>query len=377
MSASIVLQNQNHANPKTKKGPFVEGPFKTSTHGNGVYCLPPNSIHTWKILHRKNHQNHSITDAAHTMSDTDNTVTPRRLILVRHAITVGPFLKLLQHMHSTRNALLTSNLYLDEISKIIDLPNVDPSKPLNKPLMLKISDEQIKLIHRFLTQETDILSDITQGKNNFFMDRDSIENSGAWHLIKTANLLFERLGLDHSDSEDVLPNFVEHIGTGYYPESKGDISPLKTSMLTNTTTVGLLRYEELQCLIDMIRASNDFQDFDVLDAIIPPPEIRALTKTQNGKETQFGPVWRKTQPLTEGYILELPYSIDPKTGKIIAIPNEASILHPNAQPLPHAWSAQDAWPTEFIRTAITGNSDTDYYGYYRTQLETFQRSMSH
>jgi uncharacterized protein YukJ len=127
----------------------------------------------------------------------------------------------------------------------------------------------------------------------------------------------------------------------------------------------------------MIRASNDFQDFDVLDAIIPPPEVRALTKNQNGKETQFGPVRRKTQPLTEGYILELPYFIDHKTGKIIAIPNEASILHPNAQPLPDAWSDQDAWPTEFIRTAITGNSDTDYYGFYRTQLETFRRSMSH
>jgi hypothetical protein len=148
-------------------------------------------------------------------------------------------------------------------------------------------------------------------------------------------------------------------------------------MLTNTTTVGLLRYEELQCLIDMIRASNDFQDFDVLDAIIPPPEIRALTKTQNGKETQFGPVRRKTQPLTEGYILELPYFINPETGKIIAIPNEASILHPNAQPLPYAWSAQDAWPTELIRTRITDNSDTDYYSYYRNQLETFLNSISH
>jgi hypothetical protein len=277
--------------------------------------------------------------------------------------------------------LLASKPYLDEIinkiNETIDLSKIDLSQPLNKPLMPIISDKQIGLIHRFLTQETQILSDIREGKNNFFMDRYSIENLGAWHLIKTANLLFERLGLEHFDSEDVLPDFVEHIGTGYYPESKGDISPLKTSMLTNTTTVGLLRYEELQCLIDMIRASNDFQDFDVLDAIIPHPEIRALTKTQNGKETQFGPVRRKKQPLTEGCILELPYFINPETGKIIAIPNEASILQPNVQPLPHAWSDQDTWPTEFIRTAITGNSDTDYYGYYRTQLETFQRSMSH
>jgi hypothetical protein len=279
-------------------------------------------------------------------------------------------------VHSTQNALLASNLYLDEIRSVIDLDNIDPRKPLNRPLMPKISHEQLKLIYGFLTQETHIVSEINH-KNNFFMDRDSINHPSAWHLIKTANLLFERLGLDHSDSEDVLPNFVEHIGTGYYPGSKGDISPLKTSMLTNTTTVGLLRYEELQCLIDMIRASNDFQDFDVLDAIIPPPEIRALTKTQNGKETQFGPVRRKKQPLTEGCILELPYFINPETGKIIAIPNEASILQPNVQPLPHAWSDQDTWPTEFIRTAITGNSDTDYYGYYRTQLETFQRSMSH
>jgi hypothetical protein len=183
------------------------------------------------------------------------------------------------------------------------------------------------------------------------------------------------LGLEYSHYEDTLPDFVEHIGTGYYPGSNGDISPLKTSMLTNNTTVGLLRYEELQCLIDMIRASNDFQDFDVLDAIIPPPEIRALTKTQNGKETQFGPVRRKKQPLTEGCILELPYFINPETGKIIAIPNEASILQPNVQPLPHAWSAQDAWPTEFIRTAITGNSDTDYYSHYRAALETFRGSM--
>lgn len=291
---------------------------------------------------------------------------------------MGPFLKLLKYLRSTENTLLASKPYLNEINKTINLDKIDPSKPLNKPLMPKISDEQIKLIHRFLTQETQILSDIREGKNNFFMDRDSIDNSRAWHLIKSANELFKILGLEYSDYEDTLPDYVHHIRTGYYSnENSGDISPLKNSMLTNTTTVGLLRYEELQCLIDMIRASNDFQDFDVLDAIIPPPEVRALTKNQNGKETQFGPVRRKTQPLTEGYILELPYFIDHKTGKIIAIPNEASILHPNAQPLPDAWSDQDAWPTELIRTRITDNSDTDYYSYYRNQLETFRRSMSH
>lgn len=288
---------------------------------------------------------------------------------------MGPFLKLLKYLRSTENTLLASNPYLNEINKTINLDKIDPSKPLNKPLMPKISDEQIKLIHRFLTQETQILSDIREGKNNFFMDRDSIDNSGAWHLIKTANLLFERLGLDHSDSEDVLPRFVQHLSTGYYGTSNGDISKLQQSMLTNTTTVGLLRYEELQCLIDMIRASNDFQAFDVLDAIIPPPEIRTLTRNKDKEQISFGPEWRKKQFLAEGYALELTYVV--QEGKIIAIPNEASILRPEFQPLPHAWSAQDAWPTEFIRTAITGNSDTDYYGFYRTQLETFRRSMSH
>jgi hypothetical protein len=281
----------------------------------------------------------------------------------------------LKYLRSTENTLLASNPYLNEINKTINLDKIDPSKPLNKPLMPKISDEQIKLIHRFLTQETQILSDIREGKNNFFMDRDSIDNSGAWHLIKTANLLFERLGLDHSDSEDVLPRFVQHLSTGYYGTSNGDISKLQQSMLTNTTTVGLLRYEELQCLIDMIRASNDFQAFDVLDAIIPPPEIRTLTRNKDKEQISFGPEWRKKQFLAEGYALELTYVV--QEGKIIAIPNEASILRPEFQPLPHAWSAQDAWPTEFIRTAITGNSDTDYYGFYRTQLETFRRSMSH
>jgi hypothetical protein len=281
----------------------------------------------------------------------------------------------LKYLRSTENTLLASNPYLNEINKTINLDKIDPRKPLNKPLMPKISDEQIKLIHRFLTQETQILSDIREGKNNFFMDRDSIDNSGAWHLIKTANLLFERLGLDHSDSEDVLPRFVQHLSTGYYGTSNGDISKLQQSMLTNTTTVGLLRYEELQCLIDMIRASNDFQAFDVLDAIIPPPEIRTLTRNKDKEQISFGPEWRKKQFLAEGYALELTYVV--QEGKIIAIPNEASILRPEFQPLPHAWSAQDAWPTEFIRTAITGNSDTDYYGFYRTQLETFQRSMSH
>jgi hypothetical protein len=281
----------------------------------------------------------------------------------------------LKYLCSTENTFLASNPYLNEINKTINLDKIDPSKPLNKPLMPKISDEQIKLIHRFLTQETQILSDIREGKNNFFMDRDSIDNSGAWHLIKTANLLFERLGLDHSDSEDVLPRFVQHLSTGYYGTSNGDISKLQQSMLTNTTTVGLLRYEELQCLIDMIRASNDFQAFDVLDAIIPPPEIRTLTRNKDKEQISFGPEWRKKQFLAEGYALELTYVV--QEGKIIAIPNEASILRPEFQPLPHAWSAQDAWPTEFIRTAITGNSDTDYYGFYRTQLETFRRSMSH
>ena len=348
----------------------------------GFTFYPP-STHTWKILHRKHHQNHTITDTAHSMSNTplskiDNTITPRRLILIRHAISVGPFLKLLQSLHSTENALLSSNPHLNEISRIIDLDNIDPSQPLNKPLMPKISDEQINLIHGFLTQETDILSDITQGKNNFFMDRDSIENSGAWHLIKTANELFKMLGLEHSHDQTTLPDFIQHLNTGYYRESEGDISQLKQSLLTNTTTVGLLRYEELQCLIDRIRASDDFQDFDVLDTIIPPPEVRALTKNQDGKETQFGPVWRKRQPLTEGYVLELPYSIEPETGKIIAIPNEASILHPNVQPLPDAWSDPDVWPTEFVRTKITGNlTNTDYYSHYRAALETFQDSMSH
>jgi hypothetical protein len=164
------------------------------------------STHTWKILHRKHHQNHTITDTAHSMSGTllsktNNAITPRRLILIRHAISVGPFLKLLQSLHSTENALLSSNPHLNEISRIIDLDNIDPSQPLNKPLMPKISDEQINLIHGFLTQETDILSDITQGKNNFFMDRDSIENSGAWHLIKTANELFKMLGLEQAVSK--------------------------------------------------------------------------------------------------------------------------------------------------------------------------------
>jgi hypothetical protein len=113
------------------------------------------------------------------MSDTDNTVTPRRLILVRHAITVGPFLKLLKYLRSTENTLLASKPYLDEIinkiNETIDLSKIDLSQPLNKPLMPIISDKQIGLIHRFLTQETQILSDIRGGKNNFFMDRDSIE----------------------------------------------------------------------------------------------------------------------------------------------------------------------------------------------------------
>ena len=313
-----------------------------------------------------------------TLSKTNNAITPRRLILIRHAISVGPFLKLLQYLHSTQNTLLTSNPHINEISSTIDLNNIDPSKPLNKPLMPKISDEQIKLIYRFLTQETEILSDIREGKNNFFMDRDSIENSGAWHLIKTANELFDMLELEHSDDQATLPDFIQHLNTGYYGESNGNISELKQSMLRNTTTVGLLRYEELQCFIDMIRASDDFQNFDVLDTIIPPPEVRALTKNQDGKKTQFGPKWRKRQPLTEGYVLELPYSIEPETGKIIAIPNEASILHPNVQPLPDAWSDPDVWPTEFVMTKITGNlTNTDYYSHYRAALETFQDSMSH
>lgn len=312
------------------------------------------------------------------MSDRDNTVTRRRLILVRHAITVGPFLNLLEPLRSPENTLLASRPYLYEIinkiNETIDLSNIDPSKPLNKPLMPKISDEQITLIHKFLTQETDIRSDIRGGKNNFFMDRDSIDNSGAWHLIKTANLLFERLGLDHSDSEDVLPDYVQDLDTGYYGTSNGDISKLQQSMLTNTTTVGLLRYEELQCLIDMIRASNDFQAFDVLDAIIPPPEIRTLTRNQDEEQISFGPEWRKKQFLAEGYALELTYVV--QEGKIIAIPNEASILHPKFQPLPDDWSAPDAWPTELTRTMIKGNSDPNYYSDYRNQLEAFQRSMS-
>lgn len=293
---------------------------------------------------------------------------------------MGPFLKLLKYLRSTENTLFASKPYLDEIiSKInetIDLSKIDPSKPLNKPLMPKISHEQIKLIHRFLTQKTQILSDIRGGKNNFFMDRDSINHPSAWHLIKTANELFKMLGLEYSDYEDTLPDYVHHIRTGYYSnENSGDISPLKNSMLTNTTTVGLLRYEELQCILGMIGASDDFKDFEFLDAIIPPPEIRTLTRNKDKEQISFGPEWRKKQFLAEGSVLAMPYVVE--EGKIIAIPEGASIFHPNAQPLPHAWSAPDAWPTEFVKTAITDNSDKDYYNYYRTQLETFRRSMSH